>query len=104
MITVWRRGRRVQALMTGGSIVFFVLASGVVAVLSLWRIVDWPLTSSPFFLGVLAVMAFDQSRESLRAGVLAAELENTRENMRWKWRTSGASPRWARFPARSPTS
>ncbi len=43
-VTVWRRGDRRQAVVTGGSIVFFSLTGMVQAVLVLWRIVDMPLT------------------------------------------------------------
>jgi hypothetical protein len=43
-ITVWRRGDRRQALVTGGSIVFDVLAATVQVVLERWQIVEWPLS------------------------------------------------------------
>lgn len=55
-ITVWRRGDRRQALVTGGGIVFFVLAITVQAVLVLWEIVSWPLTASFFYTAIVAAV------------------------------------------------
>lgn len=55
-ITVWRRGDRRQALVTGGGIVFFVLAITVQAVLVLWEIVPWPLTASFFYTAIVAAV------------------------------------------------
>ena len=48
-ITVWRRGDRQQALIVGGSIVFFSLTGMAQAVLVLWQVVPMPLTESFFF-------------------------------------------------------
>ena len=82
-ITVWRRGDRRQALVVGGSIVFFVLAGTVQAVLVLWQIVHWPMTPSFFYLGIVAAMGYEMSREALRAAQLSDDLrESEAEAMR----------------------
>lgn len=80
-ITVWRRGDRQQAIVTGGSIVFFSLTGMAQAVLVLWRIVDWPLTESFFFLGIVMAMGYEKSRDTLRAAQLADELHESVEQM-----------------------
>jgi PAS domain S-box-containing protein len=80
-ITVWRRGDRQQAVVTGGSIVFFSLTGMAQAILVLWRIVDWPLTESFFFLGIVVAMAYEKSRETLRAAQLADDLREGTEQM-----------------------
>jgi PAS domain S-box-containing protein len=79
--TAWRDGNRRSALVTGGSIVFFVLSATVQAVLVLWKVVDWPLTTGFFFLGVVAVTAFDLSRETLLAGRLSTRLHESEQRM-----------------------
>jgi two-component system, LuxR family, sensor kinase FixL len=110
-ITVWRRGDRRQAVVTGGSIVFFALAGVVQAVLVLWQIVDWPLTESFFYLGIVVAMGYELSRETLRAAYLSDELRQSEARMTlaaeaagfgvWMWtRVSDqiwASERWLRL-------
>jgi len=81
MITVWRRGDRRRALVTGGSIVFFVLTGIAQAVLVLWQIVDWPLTVSFFYLGIVLAMAYEVSREALRAAHLSDDLRESEARM-----------------------
>ncbi|MBI5632815.1 MAG: PAS domain S-box protein [Nitrospirae bacterium] len=76
-ITVWRRGDRRLALVNGGSIVFFVLAGTVQALLVLWEIVHWPLTASFFFMAIVAVMAYEISGEAQRAAQLADDLRES---------------------------
>jgi two-component system, LuxR family, sensor kinase FixL len=78
-ITVWRRGDRRQALMVGGSIVFFVLAGTVQSTLVLRQIIQSPLTLSLLFMGIVAAMAYEMSEEVLRAGQLADDLRNKDE-------------------------
>jgi PAS domain S-box-containing protein len=80
-ISVWRRGDRQQAILTGGSIVFFSLAAIAQAVLVLWQIVDWPLTASFFYLGIAVAMAYDKSRDTLRAAQLSDDLRESEERM-----------------------
>jgi two-component system, LuxR family, sensor kinase FixL len=73
-ITVWRRGDRRQALVVGGSIVFFVLAGTVQSMLVLRQIIQTPLTLSLLFMGVVAAMAYEMSEEVLRSVQLAEDL------------------------------
>jgi PAS domain S-box-containing protein len=80
-ITVWRRGDRRQALVTGGSIAFFALASIAQAVLVFWQILDWPLTASFFFLGIVLAMGYEMSRETLRAAQLSDDLRESHQRL-----------------------
>jgi signal transduction histidine kinase len=77
-ITAWRRGDRRRALVVGGGIVLFVTAGSAQSVLVLWSIVDVPLTPSLFFLGLVAAMGYELSRDVLNAGRLAQELAQQR--------------------------
>jgi PAS domain S-box-containing protein len=79
--TVWRRGDRRRALVTGGSIVFFVLTGIAQSVLVLWQIVDWPLTESFFYLGIVLAMGYEVSREALRAARLSDDLHESEARM-----------------------
>ena len=80
-ITVWRRGDRRQAVVVGGSIVFFVLAATVQTMLARWEVFHWPQTSSLFFLGIVAAMAYELSREVLRAAQLSDDLRESEARM-----------------------
>ena len=80
-VTVWRRGDRRQALAVGGSIVFFTLAGTAQAVLVLWEMVHWPMTTSFFYLGIVATMAYEMSREALRAAQLSDDLLESEARM-----------------------
>lgn len=107
-ITVWRRGDRRQAVVTGGSIVFFTVTGMAQAVLVLWQIVDMPLTESFCFLGIVLAMGYEMSRETLRAARLSDELRESEERMTlasaaagfgvWMWSIAPdqiwASERW----------
>jgi PAS domain S-box-containing protein len=109
--TVWRRGDRRQALAVGGSIVFFTLAGTVQAVLVLWEMVHWPMTTSFFYLGIVATMAYEMSREALRAAQLSDDLRESEERMTlaseaagfgvWMWSIARnqvwGSERWLRL-------
>jgi PAS domain S-box-containing protein len=80
-ISVWRRGDRRRALLTGGSIVFFSLAAIAEAVLVLWQIVEWPLTASIFYLGIVLSMSYEMSRDMLRAAQLSEELHKSQQQL-----------------------
>ncbi len=80
-ITVWRRGDRRQALVVGGSIVFFSLTGLLQAVLVFWQIVDMPLTESFFFLGIVVAMSYEKSRDALRAAQLSDDLRESEVRM-----------------------
>jgi len=80
-VTVWRHGEHRQSLLTGGSIVLFVLAATVEAVLVFWRIVYWPLTLSLFYMGFVAVMGYEMSRDVQRASQLSDDLRESKERL-----------------------
>jgi len=98
-ITVWRRGDRPLAVVTGGSIVFFALTGMAQAVLVLWQVVDMPLTQSFFFLGIVVAMGYEMSRETLRAAKLSDDLRESETRMTlaaeaagfgvWIWNLAG---------------
>ena len=80
-ITVWRRGDRRQAVVVGGSIVFFVLAATVQTMLARWEVFHWPETTVLFFMGIVVAMSYEMSREAIRAGRLSADLRESEERM-----------------------
>jgi two-component system, LuxR family, sensor kinase FixL len=73
-IEVWRRGERRKAAVVGGALVFFVLAGTSESALIFWGTVQWPLTSSLFFLGIIAAMGYELGGEASRAAKQADEL------------------------------
>src|SRR6185295_3772694 len=75
-ITVWQRGDRRQALSVGGSIIFFVVAGTVQAILIFWGIVHIPITASLFFMAIVAAMGYELSRDVLRAARLSDDLRD----------------------------
>ena len=81
-ITVWRRGDRREALVVGGSIVFFAVTASVQAMAVTWEIIAMPLTVSLFFQGLVAVMACELSYELLRAATLAQQLQTSEAGLR----------------------
>ena len=87
--TAWRRGDRQKAITVGGSIVFFTLVSTGQSVLVFWGIVQAPIVASMSFMGLVAVMGYELSREAIRAPQLdrklqvsEAALHETEERMR----------------------
>lgn len=80
-VQVWRRGERLRALTVGGAIIFFVMGGSLMAVLTLWGVVEAPVILSMFFLGVVAVMGFELGRDILRAERLATEVREGEHQM-----------------------
>jgi PAS domain S-box-containing protein len=107
-LSVWRRGDRRQALATCGSILLFAVTAILLSLLVLWHLVDWPLTASFCFLGIIATMGYEMSYETLRAAQLADDLGESEERMTlasaaagfgvWMWSIARnevwASERW----------
>jgi two-component system sensor kinase FixL len=58
-IAVCRRGERRMAAVVGGSLVFFVLAGTGQAALIIWGYLQWPITPSVFFLGIVVAMGYE---------------------------------------------
>jgi len=79
--TVWRRGDRRKALSTWGGMGLFVLVSSSFSVVEIWRIVDWPLAVSPWFLCMVLAMAADLGQEAVRAEKTARALRESEEQV-----------------------
>ncbi len=80
-ITAWRRGARRISVLLGGSILFFVLAGTLQTAMVFWGIVQWPVTPSLFYLGIIAAMAYELSDEALRARQLARALHASEQQI-----------------------
>ena len=81
-VTAWRRGERRKALMTGGSVEFFLLLGTVQASLVHWAGLPVPVLISPFYLGLVLVMASALSHDVLRASRLVHELQASEAGLR----------------------
>ena len=80
-LIVWRRGDRRQALLVGGSIVFFVVAGTAQLILTLWGIIYAPIMASLFYMGIVAAMAYELSQDVLRAARFSDELRESQQRM-----------------------
>ena len=78
-VAVWRRGDRLSLVLLGGTIVFFVMGGLGQFVLAFWGFIHIPVTPSLFFLGIVTVMAYEMSDETLRASQLADDLHKNEE-------------------------
>jgi hypothetical protein len=78
-LTLWRRGGRRTTLILSGTMAFFIAASAVQFVLGFWGTSSSPIMPSVFFLGIIAVMGSEMSRESLRAAELSDDLSKKEE-------------------------
>lgn len=85
-LAVWRRGDQRHLLVTGASIVFFVLVGTIESILVLWQMVHWPYAPSICFLGIIAAMVYELSHEALRAAQLSVDLRESEE-----WQSLAAS-------------
>lgn len=81
-VTVWKRGEKSRAILVPATMAFWVAAGTVHAILSFWGLADVPMCACLYFLGMIAIMAFELSRDTLRAGSLAEELRATKEDRR----------------------
>ena len=81
-ISVWKRGDRRQALLVGGSIIFFVVTGTGQLILTFWGIIHAPITVSLFFMGIVAAMGYELSRDLLRATQLSDDLRESEARFR----------------------
>jgi two-component system, LuxR family, sensor kinase FixL len=80
-VTTWRRGDRRKAVV--GATIQFFLAVGLASSLPvLWANARTPLMASPFFLGLLAAMGYELSRDVIRAARLVEELRISEVGLR----------------------
>ena len=78
-LTLWRQGGRRTILVLSGTIAFFIAASMVQFVLGFWGSSHLPLMPSVFFLGIVAVMGTEITRDSLRVAQLSDDLRKKDE-------------------------
>ncbi len=81
-IAAWRRGDRRRAATIAGSAEFFVLAGLGTASLVVWWHVEAPIVISPLYLGLVAVMGYQLSRDVLRSSQLVRELQVSEAGLR----------------------
>jgi len=92
-VSVRRRDDQRNALVLSSGIVFFVVASMVQVVMVLWGGVSMPITISFFFLGIVAVTAYEMSLDVHRSAQLAQNLRDSEARLRditfsigdWMW-------------------
>ena len=70
----WKRGQRRQAVIVGGGIAFFLLASLVTTGLHFWFNFNLPIVLSLFYLGFLIAMGYELSIDVSEATRLSREL------------------------------
>ena len=80
-LSLWRRGEQQRALFLGGSIIFFVMLGSAHSAFVFWRGTPIPVMTSVFFMGIIAVMGYELSRDVLRTAQLASELRESEERM-----------------------
>lgn len=83
-IQVWRRGNRSTALFVGGSAILFPTLSTLMAVVINWSILEIPLVISPFFIGTIACMGYELTKQVVNTQKLSAELERERAEVLMK--------------------
>ena len=81
-IAAWRRGDRHRASALGGSIVFYVLISTGQTLSVFWGVVRVPYVGTVFFMGVIAVMGYELSKDAVRAPQLDRKLQVTEAGLR----------------------
>ena len=81
-VTAWQRGERRKALIVGGSVEFFLILGMLESALIYWAQVPIPILLSPFYLGMVAVMGYELSRDVLRASQLVHELQVSEAGLR----------------------
>ena len=74
-VAVWRRGERSRALYLGGSTVLFITLGAVHAALVERGVIESPYLVSFAYLGIIVAMAYESSRDVLRAAQLGRELQ-----------------------------
>jgi two-component system sensor kinase FixL len=63
----WRRGDRRMAAVVGGTLACCVLVGTGQAALTFWGYVEWPVTSSLYFVGMIAAMGYELAGDASRA-------------------------------------
>jgi PAS domain S-box-containing protein len=87
--TMWRRGDRRSMLLLGGSMTFFMATALGQFLLTFWGVSPNTLTISFYFLGVVAVMAWEMSRDTIRAAQLSDDIIKKEEWLNMAADTAG---------------
>jgi len=74
-VTAWRRGDRYHAVTVCGNVVILTLVATGQSLLVFWGIVQAPMVVSISFLGLVAVMGYELSLETVRASQLDRKLQ-----------------------------
>ena len=80
-ITAWRRGDRQKAVMVGGSAEFFMLMTYVTTSPVMWGLATAPVVLSLPYMGMIAVMGYELSRDVLRASELVVDLRRSNQQI-----------------------
>jgi len=80
-ITVWRRGERREALIVGGSILFFVIAGTAQGMALNWGIISMPVTVSLFYQALVVAMAYELSYDVVHAAALSRRLQRSEASL-----------------------
>ena len=81
-LTTWRRGDRHHALTVGGSIVFFLSVSSSQSLLVFYRIIRTPYVATVSFMGLVAVMSYELSRDMIHVLELGRKLQESEAGLR----------------------
>ena len=81
-VSSWRRGDRRKAVMVGGTIEFFILTGLATSGAVFWGNVQAPLVVSVCYLGMIAVMGYEMSRDVVRSAQLFDELQSKEAELR----------------------
>lgn len=76
-IAVWRRGERHRALTVGGTTVIFMLFATAQSVFVFWGLVETPIVATLSFVGLVGVMGYELSSETLNASQLGRKLQES---------------------------
>lgn len=111
-LTLWRRGTadaRRRAIVVGGGVAIFAMVAILNSQLIVWGALSMPTMIAPPFLITLGAMAFEMSRDTLRATRLARELRESEQALElaasaaglglWSW-DSERTKIWATERAR----
>jgi two-component system, LuxR family, sensor kinase FixL len=99
-VTVWRRGDRRQAVLICGSTILFVAVGMIDSFLVYWIELPMPFIGSWFYMGLVIAMGYETSRDVLRAGQLAGDLQDSEYRMALATETAHLGV-WMRDIARS---
>jgi signal transduction histidine kinase len=82
VVTAARRGDRRKVLRMGIALTVFLAAALIEVLLIFWGFFRAPIIFSPFFLGLLAAMGYELSRDAVRASQLAGDLQESEAESR----------------------